>query len=121
MPFYLRSPEASQVSEQDPNPTPTIDKGKGKETSEDKDKDKEAVPDDTSDDMAPGSGYYEASRSSSEGVERVHYDSRKERRSGPKPSNPTSTRPKPVVINHPSGTKSTDPKRPSSIDGARWK
>jgi len=110
MPSYLRSPE--QSTQQDLNQAPALDKGKAKDITKDKDKGKET----TKDDMAPKSGYYDSSRSSSEG-DRVHYDPRKERRSVPKPS--TTKRPPAVVHNH--HTSSSDPKRPAQSDASRWK
>jgi len=119
LPFYLRSPE--QPLDQDTVQQPTLDEGKSKQLPEDTNKDqiKDQTKDQTKetpqDNMAPKSGYYEQSRSSSEG-ERVYYDPRKERRSAPK----TTTTKRPVEVHH-HNTSSGDPKRPPSIDSKRWK
>jgi hypothetical protein len=111
LPFYLRSPE--QPLDQDTVQQPSLDKGKSKELPEDTNKDQSKET--PQDNMAPKSGYYESSRSSSEG-ERVHYDPRKERRSASK----TTTTKRPVEVHH-HNTPSGDPKRPPSIDSKRWK
>ena len=112
LPFYLRSPE--QPLDQDTvQQQPSLDKGKSKELPEETNKDQSKET--PQDNMAPKSGYYESSRSSSEG-ERVHYDPRKERRSASK----TTTMKRPVEVHH-HNTSSGDPKRPPSIDSKRWK
>jgi hypothetical protein len=118
MPFCLRSPE--QPLDQDTAQEHTLGKGKSIQSAEDPDRkqdltNKEQIKETTKDRMAPKSGYYESSRSSSEG-ERVHYDPRKERRSASK----VSTTKMPVEVHH-HNTSSGEPKRPSSIDSKRWK
>jgi hypothetical protein len=117
MPSYLRSPEQSH--DQDTVKEHILDKGKNKQSVEDADKDKDTKKDQSQklaqDSMAPKSGYYESSRSSSEG-DRVHYDPRKERRSTSK----TTTTKRPVEV-HNHHTSSGEPKRPSQIDHNRWK
>jgi hypothetical protein len=123
LPFYLRTPE--QPVDQDTVQQPTLDKGKSKQLPEDtnenqsedqnKDQSKDQSKETPQDNMAPKSGYYEQSRSSSEG-ERVYYDPRKERRSASK----TTATKRPVEV-HNHNTSSGDPKRPPSIDSRRWK
>ena len=121
MPFYLRTPE--QPLHQNTVQLPTLDKGKSKQSPQDTDIDavadtntnKDQSKETTKNTMAPKSGYYESSRSSSEG-DRVHYDPRKERRSTSKPS---ATK-RPVEVHH-HHTPSGEPKRPASIDSKRWK
>jgi hypothetical protein len=66
--------------------------------------------------MAPKTGYYEASHSSSEG-ERVHHNPRREQRE----RNAASTNKKrlPPVVTY--GGKTGDPARKAELDGKRWK
>ena len=123
MPFNLRSPE--QPLDQDSLHDHTAHQQKSKQllkdtdtdtdTDKDKDTNKDQSKETAQDSMAPKSGYYESSRSSSEG-DRVHYDPRKERRAASK----TSTTKRPVEIHH-HYTSSGEPKRASQIDHNKWK
>jgi hypothetical protein len=121
MPFYLRTPD--QPLGQDTIQDHILDKGKSKQAPEvldkDNDKDKDTRTDQTleatQDSMAPKSGYYESSRSSSDG-DRIHHDPRKGRHSASK----ITTTKRPVEVHH-HDTPSGEPKRPSSIDSKTWK
>jgi hypothetical protein len=65
--------------------------------------------------MAPKSGYYDSSRSSSEG-ERVHYNPRREDRER---SAASANKKRTVVVTY--GGKTGDPARKAELDGKRWK
>lgn len=65
--------------------------------------------------MAPKSGYYESSHSSSEG-ERVHYNPLREERER-NVASPNKKRQ--VVLTY--GDKTGDPARKAEYDGKRWK
>ena len=65
--------------------------------------------------MAPKSGYYDSSRSSSEG-ERVHYNPRREDRER---SAASPNKKRTVVVTY--GGKTGDPARKAELDGKRWK
>jgi hypothetical protein len=82
-----------------------------------KDTDKcDSVEGSDTDTMAPKSGYYDSSHSSSEG-ERVHNNPRREDRER---SSVLSTKKRPVVVHQRGGTTG-DPARKAELDGKRWK